>query len=110
VCSRTGRSLPTTVFVINRICRLIVKRKGIEVSVSSGHQPGAVGVGVLPECIEARLSGLAKPTVKDSSMRHSTTLVVVKHAAGAYLALVENGASASGLRTHTAVIIQHCVQ
>jgi hypothetical protein len=55
--------------VINRVCRLIVKRKGMEVRVSSGHQPGAVGVDVLPECLEARLSGLAKPRVKESSMR-----------------------------------------
>jgi hypothetical protein len=57
------------VFVINQVCRLIVKRKGMEVSVGSGHRPGAVGVDVLPECFEARLSGLAKPRVKESSMR-----------------------------------------
>jgi len=50
----------------------------MEVSVSSGHQSGAVEV--LPECCEARLSGLAEPRP-----------------------------SASDLRTHTAVIIQHWV-
>jgi hypothetical protein len=32
--------------VINRICRLIVKRKGMEMSVSSGHQSALL---VLPE-------------------------------------------------------------
>jgi hypothetical protein len=64
-----GDRSPPTVFVINQVCRLIVKRKGMEVSVGSGHQPGAVGVDVLPECFEARLSGLAKARVKESSMR-----------------------------------------
>ena len=41
-------------FVINRVCRLIVNRKGMEVNVSSGVSPAA---------------RLAKPTVKESSMR-----------------------------------------
>ena len=30
------------VFLINRICRLIVKRKGMEMSVSTRHQPAPV--------------------------------------------------------------------
>ena len=37
-------SVSPFVFVINRICRLIVKRKGMEVSVSTRHQPALVSM------------------------------------------------------------------
>ena len=63
-------SFSTFMFVINRICRLIVKRKGMEVSVSTRHSrhwwcrcPSEFN------SFGARLPGLANPTVKESRMR-----------------------------------------
>jgi hypothetical protein len=44
------------VFVINRVGRLIVKRKGMEINVSSGHEPALlVDVLLSSRASEARL-------------------------------------------------------
>ena len=59
--SRLNKLALISWMMINQVCRLIVKWKGMDVSVSSGYQPAPVGVDVLSEftSFRARLSGLA---------------------------------------------------
>ena len=48
----------TIVFVVNRVCRLTVKRKGMEVSISSGHKPA---LSLSMSCLSSKSFGARPP-------------------------------------------------